>query len=164
MKITEIRVKLMSAPEDTGDKLKAFCSVTFNNEIVIRDLKIIEGSKGLFVAMPSRKLMARCPKCHTKNPVRARFCNDCGTKQRRREEATDEPGAGRRLYADVAHPIHAVARDRLQRAVIAAFEREVRESKREGYVPPRFEDLDYDDSLELRPPRREVGQERSEGA
>lgn len=156
MKITEIRVKLMSSPDDADEKLKAFCSVTFNNEIVIRDLKIIEGGKGLFVAMPSRKLMARCSKCGTKNAVRARFCNECGHKQRRNDAEFDEPGAGRRLYADVAHPIHAMARQRLQRAILAAYDRELRESQREGYVAPRFEDLDYDDQVTPRRAPREA--------
>lgn len=51
MKITEIRVALRD-----DDKLKAFVSVTFDNEFVVRGMKIIEGKDGhLFVAMPSRK-------------------------------------------------------------------------------------------------------------
>ena len=158
MKITEIRVKLVDLAAGRGEKLKAFCSVTLDDEIVIRDLRIIEGARGLFVAMPSRKLMAKCHKCHTKNPVRARFCNECGSRQRRREES-DDPQAGRRLYADVAHPIHARARDALQGSVIRAYEQEREASKRQGYVPPRFDDFDYDEDFsrrqngEPRPPR-----------
>ncbi len=51
MKITEIRIALRD-----DDKLKAFVSVTFDNEFVVRGMKIIEGKDGhLFVAMPSRK-------------------------------------------------------------------------------------------------------------
>ena len=60
MKITEIRIKLMDEP---GERLKAFCSITFDDSFVVRDLKIIDGAGGLFVAMPSRKLADRCPKC-----------------------------------------------------------------------------------------------------
>lgn len=164
MKITEIRVKLMAAPEERGEKLKAFCSVTLNNEIVIRDLKIIEGAKGLFVAMPSRKLMARCRKCGSKNPIRARYCNDCGFKLRKKSAELEEGGSGRRLYADVAHPIHAKARDRLQRAVLTAYEGELRASQEEGYVPPRFDDLDYDDvALTTPPPRKKEGRGEEAG-
>ena len=48
MEVTEVRIKLMDEP---GDRLKAFCSVTFDDCFVIRDLKIIEGSSGPFVAM-----------------------------------------------------------------------------------------------------------------
>ena len=50
MEITEIRISLR---ED--NKLKAFASITLDNCFVIRGLKIIEGAKGVFVAMPSRK-------------------------------------------------------------------------------------------------------------
>ena len=48
--ITEIRISLR---ED--DKLKAFVSITLENAFVIRGMKIIKGSQGLFVAMPSRR-------------------------------------------------------------------------------------------------------------
>jgi len=50
MEITEVRISLR---ED--DKLKAFASITFDDCFVIRGLKIIEGSNGTFVAMPSRR-------------------------------------------------------------------------------------------------------------
>ncbi|MBD3160780.1 MAG: septation regulator SpoVG [Candidatus Eisenbacteria bacterium] len=50
MTITEIRVTLRN-----DNKLKAFVSITLDNCFVIRGLKIIQGNKGLFVAMPSRK-------------------------------------------------------------------------------------------------------------
>jgi len=144
--ISEIRIKLMGDPDDPRDKLKAFCSVTFSNEIVIRDLKIIDGSRGLFLAMPSRKLMSRCPGCGAKNPLRSRYCNDCGGRLHIPAELR---GSGqqlsRKLYADVAHPIHAEARQALQDAVIVAYHEEIEASKREGYVPTRFDDLDYDE-------------------
>jgi stage V sporulation protein G len=50
MEITEIRISVRN-----DNKLKAFASITLDNMIVIRGLKVIEGAKGLFVAMPSRK-------------------------------------------------------------------------------------------------------------
>lgn len=50
MKITEIRVNLQQE-----EVLKAFVSVTFDNEFVVRGLKIIVGTEGRFVAMPARK-------------------------------------------------------------------------------------------------------------
>src|SRR5260370_12680436 len=72
--ITEVRIKLM---EDNNERLQAFCSVTFDDCFVIRDLKIIEGTKGSFVAMPSRKLTDRCPGCCSQNHLRPRHCNPC---------------------------------------------------------------------------------------
>ena len=51
MKITEIRIHLMGE-----DRLKAFASVTFDDAFVVRNMKVVEGTKGLFLCMPSRKL------------------------------------------------------------------------------------------------------------
>ena len=51
MNITEVRVRRVA----TGGKLKAFASITIDGVFVVHDLKVIEGQKGLFVAMPSRK-------------------------------------------------------------------------------------------------------------
>ncbi len=50
MEISEVRVTIR-----TDDKLKAFASVTFDECFVVRGLKVIQGNKGLFVAMPSRR-------------------------------------------------------------------------------------------------------------
>jgi len=51
MEITEIKV----FPTRDGGRLKAYVTVVFDNCFIIRDLKVIEGQKGLFVSMPSRK-------------------------------------------------------------------------------------------------------------
>ena len=51
MNITDIRMRLMN--KDT--KMRAVASVTLDNEFVIHDIKVIEGEKGWFIAMPSRK-------------------------------------------------------------------------------------------------------------
>ncbi len=52
MKVTEVRVKRVDA---TNGKLKGWASITFDNVFVIHNLKIIDGQKGIFVAMPNRK-------------------------------------------------------------------------------------------------------------
>lgn len=51
MEITEVKV----FPAKDGGRLKAYATIVFDNSFIIRDLKIIEGNKGLFVSMPSRK-------------------------------------------------------------------------------------------------------------
>ena len=110
MELTEIRIKLI---RDKADKLRAFASITLDQTLVIRDLKIIEGGNGLFVAMPSRKLCDRCPACGGKNHLRSRFCNDCGARLRDYRGRMDERGRPR-LYADISHPINQDARDYVQ--------------------------------------------------
>ena len=51
MQITDVRVRRI---EKEG-KMKAIVSITLDNEFVVHDIKVIEGEKGLFIAMPSRK-------------------------------------------------------------------------------------------------------------
>ena len=140
MEISEVKVKLM---RDRSDRLKAFCSVTIDREFVIRDLKIIEGTSGLFVAMPSRKITDRCRSCSGKNHLRAKFCNECGS--RLDENRADSDNDGRtKLHADIAHPINSCCRDRMQKAIVEAYEKEVLLSQQPGYRPS-YDDSEYDD-------------------
>ncbi|MEM7785919.1 MAG: SpoVG family protein [Planctomycetota bacterium] len=137
MRITEVRIKLM---ENSEDRLRGFCSVTFDDCFVVRDLKIIEGNNGPFVAMPSRKLTSNCPKCRTKNHLRARYCNQCGHKLRIDSIPHDSDGRAR-LYADIAHPVNAECREMIQSRVIEEFSKEIDLAKQPGYVS-RYDD-DY---------------------
>jgi len=84
--ITEVRITLRNE-----DKLKAFANVTFDEEFVIRGLKIINGNNGYFVSMPSRK----------------------------RSDGT---------HQDIAHPINNRMRQRIEEAVLAAYEHELKAS------------------------------------
>lgn len=51
MKITDVRVRKMTQ----DSKMKAIVSITIDDEFVVHDIKVIEGEKGLFIAMPSKK-------------------------------------------------------------------------------------------------------------
>lgn len=140
MNITEIRIKLLASQRD---KLRGFASITIDDCLVIRDIKIIEGGRGLFVAMPSRKLCDRCSACAAKNHMRARYCNDCGHRLAEQRGDLDERGRPR-LYADISHPINQHARDQVQNRILEAYHEELERSKQEGYVAKSFDDLDYD--------------------
>src|SRR5262245_31840785 len=144
VEITEVRIKLM---EDNNERLQAFCSVTFDDAFVVRDLKIIEGTKGSFVAMPSRKLTDRCPQCGCKNHLRARFCNQCGGRLDE-DRATRDADGRAKLHADIAHPINSACREIIQTAVLKAYHEEKERAKQPGYVC-RYDDYDagdFDDS------------------
>ena len=52
MQITDVRVRKVTKE----GKMKAVVSITLDNEFVVHDIKVIEGEKGLFIAMPSRKM------------------------------------------------------------------------------------------------------------
>ena len=137
MEITEAKVKLVS---DKADKLKAFCTITIDREFVVRDIKIIKGTKGCFVAMPSRKLMDRCPSCGSKNHLRAAYCNECGGALRQNRVSHDPEGRAK-LHADIAHPINSGCREKLQHRIIQAYEAELEASRKPGYVPASDDDV-----------------------
>jgi len=51
VEVTEIRIRMI----DNDSKMKAVVSVTFDDVFVVHDIKVIEGTKGIFIAMPSRR-------------------------------------------------------------------------------------------------------------
>ena len=123
MEITEVRVFLKDSPDK---KLKAYATVTFDNAFVVRNIKVIEGTSGLFIAMPSRKIKQPCPKCGFKNESRSKFCNQCGgqlpsTSRPFGQEATSNAQSE---HKDIAHPITQSFREYLQKRVLEAYEQE----------------------------------------
>ena len=86
MTITDVRVRKIASE----GKMKAIVSVTFDNEFVVHDIKVIEWQNGLFIAMPSRKT----------------------------------PDGE---FKDIAHPINTETRERIQGAILEAYEKAVSE-------------------------------------
>lgn len=83
MDITDVRVFPVEE-----EKLKAYVTITLDNCFVIRDLKVIHGNTGLFIAMPAK----------------------------RRKDGT---------YKDIAHPLNADTRERMEKVILAEYEREL---------------------------------------
>jgi len=81
MEITDVRIRKI----DAEGKMKAVVSVTFDNEFVVHDIKIIESQNGMFIAMPSRKT----------------------------------PDGE---FRDIAHPVNAVTREKIQTAILEKYE------------------------------------------
>lgn len=130
MEITEVRIFLRDEEER---KLKAYATITFDNAFVVRNIKVIEGNRGLFVAMPSRKLKEPCPKCSYKNTVRSKYCNQCGNSLPPTEESLETTGESQAEvgirdrqgeHRDIAHPITLEFREYLQKKVLEAYEAE----------------------------------------
>jgi len=90
MEITDVKVRKLGKE----GKMKAVVSVTFDNEFVVHDIKVIEREDGNFIAMPSRK--------------------------------TPEGE-----FRDTAHPINAAVREKIQNAVLAAYEKALAEEAEE---------------------------------
>ncbi len=84
MNITEVRIRTVSGES----KLKAYATVTFDDEFVVHNIKVIESKNGLFIAMPARLT------------------------------ANNE-------YKDIVHPINSEFRNKLQGAILEAYEQEL---------------------------------------
>ncbi len=123
MEISEVKIFLK---EGQDKKLKAYATLTFDNMFVVRNVKVIEGTKGLFVAMPSRKLKDPCPKCNFRNAVRSKFCNQCGASlpvtEHKPAPAAGDDAARQSEHKDIAHPITTECRDYIQKKVLEAYE------------------------------------------
>lgn len=124
MEITEVRIFLKDSPDK---KLKAYATVTFDSCFVVRNIKVIEGTSGVFIAMPSRKMKTPCPKCGFRNEVRSKYCNQCASPLplvsapiSGESQATDMQSE----HKDIAHPITQEFREQLQKKVLAAYEQE----------------------------------------
>ena len=91
MQITDVRLRKVNSE----NRMKAVASVTFDNEFVVHDIKVIESQNGLFIAMPSRKI----------------------------------PNSGE--FKDIAHPINPETREKIQKAILEAYEAPETESVEE---------------------------------
>jgi stage V sporulation protein G len=121
MQVTEIRIFLK---EGQDKKLKAYTTVTFDNAFVVRNIKIILGPNGLFIAMPSRKMKYACPKCGFKNEVGCKYCNGCGSEIPAPKE--QELADAKTEHRDIAHPITQEFREYLQSKILDAYNNEIK--------------------------------------
>lgn len=161
MEITEVRIFLKEGPDK---KLKAYAAITFDNSFVVRNIKVIQGTKGLFVAMPSRKMRESCPKCNYKNAVRSKFCNQCGAKLPLPQmpmaphvsSQEMEQGPRQSEHRDIAHPITLECRANIQKKVLDAYEKELKagpqarpEMRQAGEIVPTEENEDEVDGRDI---------------
>lgn len=124
MEITEVRIALKDSPDK---KLKAYATVTFDNAFVVRNIKVIGGTSGLFIAMPSRRVKQSCPKCGFKNELRSKYCSQCADLLPQSAQPAHLEGRvnlAQSEYKDIAHPITQVFREYLQKTVLEAYEQE----------------------------------------
>ena len=126
MEITEVRIFLK---EGANSKLRAYATITIDNVFVVRNIKIIEGKSGLFIAMPSRKIKEACPKCGHKNAIHSKFCNECGSQLPvQTHPVSPNPEAEHELrqaeHKDIAHPITVQAREYIQKKILDEYQAE----------------------------------------
>lgn len=120
MEITETKISLVNKP---NSRLRAYASITFDNSFVVREIRVIEGKNGLFVAMPSRKIQRPCEKCGFKNPVNYKFCGQCGGEIPAHKTELSK-NSEELKHKDLAHPINAELREYMQKKILESYEHE----------------------------------------
>jgi len=128
MEITEIRVFLKDGQDK---KLKAYTTVTLDNCFVVRNIKVIQSSGGLFIAMPSRKVKFSCLKCHFRNEAGSKFCNHCGAGIPAHEHSGERGEDAKAEHRDIAHPVTKEFREYLQKKILEAYQKEAKEGGKE---------------------------------
>jgi DNA-binding cell septation regulator SpoVG len=123
MQIT--RINLWRGRTVKDPQLLAFGQIVFDDDYVLTDVKLIQNNRGpRFVCLPSRPLMAPCAECDYKNSFMANYCGQCGALV---TEQGHEPPIGPNgrplLRADIFHPLHRDARERLNDPVFREFDR-----------------------------------------
>ena len=118
MEVTDVQVNLC---ENNEDRLRAYCAVIFDNSFVVHNIRIIEKTNGLLVAMPSRKATTKCPVCSCKNAIDASYCANCGTRLKDDGEVK-RTQTETKIHFDVAHPINPSCRKQIERHVLAAYQ------------------------------------------
>ena len=100
MEVTNVNISL----KNTEGTLRAYATVTFDDEFVVKDIKVTETEKGLAMSMPRRKIKLKEEVDETEPEVRAK------------------------LYKDIAHPINSSAREKIEKAIFAKYEEEVKKA------------------------------------
>jgi stage V sporulation protein G len=106
--------------EKDGKRLRAYATITFDDSFVVRNIKVVDGNSGLFIAMPARKIKQFCSKCGKKVDIGSRYCNHCGG-QFPMLQVKDENNTKQLTHQDLAHPINQEFRDYLQNTILEAY-------------------------------------------
>ena len=106
--------------------------MTFDNCFVVRNIKVIQSSNGLFIAMPSRKVKLSCEKCHFRNEAGSKFCNHCAAAIAPHESSNVRGEDAKAEHRDIAHPVTKEFREYLQTKVLEAYQKEAKEGGKQG--------------------------------
>ncbi len=139
MEITGVSVRLIQ-PLRRG-RVLCVASVTFDNSFVVRNIRLLEGPKGYFLAMPSQAITIKCRRCGRKNTVRSNYCNLCGTRLPEERIPIDSETGKPRSYQDVAHPIKTELREKIQASVIEEYKKALEQQNKQsaqGTVPTQY--------------------------
>lgn len=131
MEITDVQIDIPTgyyAPDDSRSNLLACYTLIMDDELALHCVKLIQGERGPFVAMPAEKKQDHCPRCHSKNHCQANFCSNCGLPLDKERYLKIQPNSkGQiKLYNDIVHPLTVDLRQYLLEECLDVFDEEKR--------------------------------------
>lgn len=132
MELTELRINIPQVNNESKTHkatLLACFSLVFDEQLAIHSVKLIEGPKGVFLAMPNERKQDHCRNCNSKNHLLAKYCNMCGKPLVPDRHLTIPPGDDGKvhLFHDLIHPLGNPFRDKLLELCLCAYEKELDE-------------------------------------
>lgn len=129
MELTEIRIDIPSyqvKSEDPRSSLLAYYTLVFDEELIMYNVKLIQGYDNVFLAFPSQRKCDNCPSCKTKNHLKAKFCNECGTKLDPTRHLFISPNKKGmiKFFNDIVHPITSDMREYVLEECLASYKKE----------------------------------------
>lgn len=153
MEITDVDIHL---EDDSGGNVKAYCHLTFDGTLVVKNFKVIDGRHGLFVAMPSRKDTKECYKCHTDIPKDASYCYECG------KNINGGNKNKRNLYDNMVYTRDNHFKDDIEEIVLEEYEREKGRFGVTHQADEDYDSLDFELPEEHQSSDEEERQEREQ--
>lgn len=120
MRVSDVQITLANE-SDTNDNLLAYAVVTFDGQLMVHDVKVIDSRHGPFVVMPNQRIKVACPRCRVRNPNNNNYCGHCGREMPRPEPTPDARGN----FRDVTHPTVPWLRTHINEAVLETYYREL---------------------------------------
>ena len=118
MEITSIRISKIKSENSI---VKAVVSVVFDTCFVVNNIKIIDGIRGLFIGMPSRKSRIECQMCKAKIDSGSIYCSECGKSVPIKAGEYDS----RKDDRDIAHPITNDFREHVSQRILEEYNNDV---------------------------------------
>ena len=119
MKITKIDINVV---EKVGTRLKGYVTIVLDDELAIRNLRVIEGkTSDMFLAMPSKENTRPCASCKASISYRDAYCKKCGAKV--------TPVIQEAKYRDLCYPVQDTFRKYLEKAVVDEYGKALKKDK-----------------------------------
>lgn len=115
MEVTETTINLVQPPSLGRDGVVAFASITLDQSLVIKGIRLVRVRGRVLAGMPNKERQRPCESCSSKNDITNKYCHSCGHSLTRLD-------VEERIYIDMVHPITLELRNHIEGVLIRLYE------------------------------------------